>query len=147
MRKYLTQQATETLVHAYVSSRLDYCNSLFYGLTKYLIQRIQHVLNTAARIVTLSMKHDHITPIAYMLHWFPVEQQNHFKLLLTTFKALRGQALDYIRYVLEPIEEYRLSRSLRSDNCMLLSISDFNRFIMEGELLVKQPPGSGITSK
>ncbi len=53
MRKYLTQQATYKLVHAYISSRLDYCNSLFYGLPKYFIQRLQHVLNTAARIVTL----------------------------------------------------------------------------------------------
>ncbi len=72
------------------------------------------------------MKHEHITPILYMLHWLPVEQQIHFKLLLTTFKALHGQAPDYIRDLLKPIEIYKPSRSLRSDNCMLLSIFDFN---------------------
>ncbi len=84
------------------------------------------MLNTARRIVTLSMKHEHITPILYMLHWLPVEQQIHFKLLLTTFKVIHGQAPDYMRDLLKPIEEYRPSRSLTSDNCMLLSIPDFN---------------------
>ncbi len=71
-----------------------------------ILSRLQHVLNTIARIVTLSMKHEHITPNLYMLHWLPVEQQLHFKLLLTTFKALHGQAPDYIRHLLvKSIEE------------------------------------------
>ncbi len=100
------------------------------------------MLHTAARIVTLSMKHQHITPILHMLHWLPVEQQIHFKLLLTTFNALSGQAPNYITYLLKLIEEYRPSRSLRSDNCLFLILT---WFIMEGELLVMQSPGSGIT--
>ncbi len=70
------------------------------------------------------MKYEHITPILHMLHWLPVKQQIHFKLLLTTFKTLHGQTTDYIRDLFKPIEEYRPSRSLRSDNCVLLSISD-----------------------
>ncbi len=69
------------------------------------------------------MKHEHITPILHMIHWLPVEQQIHFKLL---FKDLHGQAPDYIRDLLKPTEEYRPSRSLRSHNCMFLSIPDFN---------------------
>ncbi len=67
MRKYLTPQATETLIHAYISSRLDYCNSLCMTFPN-ISFRLQHVLNTAARISTFSMKHGHITPILYMLH-------------------------------------------------------------------------------
>ncbi len=60
-----------------------------------------HVLNTAASIVTLSMKHEHFTPFLPMLHWLLVEQQIHFKLLLPTFKALHGQAPNYITDLLE----------------------------------------------
>ncbi len=89
-RKYLTQQAIETLVHSYISSSLDYCNSLFYCLLKYLIQRFSTL---------------------YMLHWLPVEQRIHFKLLWTTFKALHGQAPNYIRDLLKPTELHGPSRS------------------------------------
>ena len=51
IRKYLDENSTETLVHAFVSSKLDYCNALLIGLPKYKIERLQSVLNTAARII------------------------------------------------------------------------------------------------
>ncbi len=130
-----------------ISSKLDYWALLFYGLPKYLIQRLQHVLNTAARIVTLSMKHEHISPIPNMLHCLPVEQRIHFKLILTNFNALHGQAPDYIRDLLKQIEEYRPSRYLRSDNFMLYLSLILTWFIMEGKHLVMQPPGFGIPSQ
>ena len=49
-------------MHAFVSSKLDYCNSLLYGLPKHMISSLQSVQNTAARIVTLTRKFDHINP-------------------------------------------------------------------------------------
>ena len=51
---YLDEGSTETLVHAFVSSKLDYCNTLLYGLPKCLINKIQLILvhNTAAHVVT-----------------------------------------------------------------------------------------------
>ena len=51
IRKYLSRDSTERLIHAFVSSRLDYCNGLLYGLPKNLISKLQRVQNTAARIV------------------------------------------------------------------------------------------------
>ena len=63
IRKYLTEETTEILVHAFVSSKLDYCNSLLYGLPKHMISSLQSVRKTAARIVTLTKKFDHITPV------------------------------------------------------------------------------------
>ena len=57
------------LVHAFVSSRLDYCNALLIGLSKYQINKLQLVLNTAARVVTYTPKIDHITPVLCKLHW------------------------------------------------------------------------------
>ena len=50
IRKYLTKESAATIVHAFVTSKLDYCNSLLYGLPKYQLQRLQYVQNTAARI-------------------------------------------------------------------------------------------------
>ena len=56
IRKYLTQYSAKILVHAFIGSKLDYCEKL--------ICRLQRVQNTAARIVTLTKKYDSITPIA-----------------------------------------------------------------------------------
>ena len=44
-------QSAEVAVHAFVTSKLDYCNALLYGLPKYQLQRLQYVQNTAARVV------------------------------------------------------------------------------------------------
>ena len=72
IRKYLSSTTTEILVHAFVSSKLDNCNSLLYGLPNCLLKKLQHVQNAAARLITLSRKHEHITPILFNLHWLPV---------------------------------------------------------------------------
>ena len=54
IRKYLSQDTCKILVHAFISSKLDHCNSLLHGLPKYLLARLQAVQNAAARVVTLT---------------------------------------------------------------------------------------------
>ena len=60
IRKYLSQDTCEILVHAFISSKLDHCNSLLHAIPMYLLARLQAVLNAAARVVTLTPKHVHI---------------------------------------------------------------------------------------
>ena len=48
IRKYLSSTTNEILVHAFVSSKLDNCNSLLYGLPNYQVKKLQHVQNAAA---------------------------------------------------------------------------------------------------
>jgi hypothetical protein len=83
-RRFLSYDSTKTLVHAFVTSRLDSCNALLFGLPSYsrLILRLQHVLNSAARLVTLSRKAEHATPLLMELHWLPVEQRICYKIVL-----------------------------------------------------------------
>ena len=47
----LTKECTETLIHAFISSRLDYCNSLLFGVPDYHLHKLQRVQNAAARLV------------------------------------------------------------------------------------------------
>ena len=96
IRKYMSRHTTEILVHAFITSRLDFCNSLLYGLPKQTLMRLQHVQNVAARIVTLAAKREHISPVLYELHWLPVQERIVFKILLMTFKCLNGLAPSYL---------------------------------------------------
>lgn len=71
IRKFLSTEATKILVHAFLTSHLDYCNSLLSGVPHYQLNRLQKVLNAAARLVCLVPKFNHITPYLIDLHWPP----------------------------------------------------------------------------
>ena len=88
IRKYLSTQTTEILIHAFVTFKLDHCNSLLYNVPKNVIKKLQSVQNAAVRLITRSRKCDHITPILLDLHWLPVSERIKFKILLLAFKAL-----------------------------------------------------------
>ncbi len=92
IRKYLNTDATKTLVNSLVTSRLDYCSSLLYGVPKTMINRLQILQNTAARIITKTPRYEHITPVLKELR----DQRVKFKILLYTFKALKDQAPSYL---------------------------------------------------
>lgn len=118
IRKYLTQDSAEILVHAFIGSKLDYCNSILYGIPKKLICKLQRIQNTAARIVTLTRKYDSITPIMFKLHWLPVQFRIIFKLLLIVYKALNDKTPSYVSSLLS---FRKFSRSLRISDQELLT--------------------------
>ena len=102
IRRYLDKQTTATLIHALVTSRLDYCNSLLYGINRRLEKRLQRVQDAAARLLTQMKKCDSMKPVRKELHWLPVAQRIEYKILLLTFKALHGQAPKYLSELLQP---------------------------------------------
>ena len=73
IRKFLSPvELTKSLVHAFVTSRVYYCNSLLYGLPESHLNKVQRVLNTAARLLCCAPRFSHITPLMYELHWLPL---------------------------------------------------------------------------
>lgn len=96
IRHYLSDENTATLVHAFVTSRLDACNSLIYLLPDTLTSKLQRIQNTAARLVARIPRHHHITPTLQSLHWLPIKYRAIYKILLLTYKAQHGLAPQYI---------------------------------------------------
>ena len=85
----LKSEAADSMVHAFISCRLDYCNALLYGIADGQLQRLQSVQNAAARLVTGTRRTDHITPVLQSLHWLPVRQRDTFKLATLIHYNLR----------------------------------------------------------
>ena len=93
IRSFLSFSDAEILIHAFVSSHLDYCNSLFAELPLKSINHLQLVQNTVARVLTRARKYDHISPVLASLHWLPV-------VFRIDFKSLNGLAPSYITNLL-----------------------------------------------
>ena len=117
LRKFLNTSATEKLVHAFLTSRLDYCNSLLFGVPQKLLDHVQRFQNAAARIITKKRKYDHITPIFESLHWLPVRQRISYKILLITYKILNNTAPTYLS---DAIKIRRPGRILRNSDVVRL---------------------------
>ena len=115
----MSQQDLEKLVHAFIFSRLDYCNGVFTGLPKKSIRQLQLIQNAAARVLTKTRKVDHITPVLKSLHWLPVPQRIDFKILLLVYKSLNGLGPKYISDLLL---HYDPPRPLRSSGTGLLVV-------------------------
>ena len=94
IRKYLTKESAAVAVHAFVTSKLDYCNAL-HGLPKYQLQRLQYAQNMAARVVCQMSKFQHITPVLQELHRLPIHYHIIFKILLLVYKSLNGALPSY----------------------------------------------------
>ena len=117
IRSFLSFKNAEQIIHAFVTSRLDYCNSLLSGCPNSSVRTLQLVQNAAARILTRTGNREHITPVLASLHWLPVKLRIEFKILLITYKTLHQQGPSYIE---ELLEVYRPPRALRSESAGLL---------------------------
>ena len=117
IRRYLTQDAAATLIHSFVTSRLDNCNALLYGLPDNMIRKLQCIQNHAAKIVLRKKKFDHVTPLLQDLHWLPVSHRIEYKIIFLTHKCLQGKAPSYLSTLLQ---KYVPARSLRSGDQHLL---------------------------
>ena len=143
IRHLLTPKATQTLICSLVLSRLDYCNSLLYGLPDATLGRLRRVQNMAARIISRSKRYDHITPVLYNLHWLPIEARIKYKLLLHVFKAVKCCGPSYLS---DLVNVYVPSRPLRSATGFTLIVPSKTKtlgdrsFVVAGPVLLNSLP-------
>ena len=109
--RHLLPSVAAQLMHSLVTSRLDYCNSILYGLPDCKINRLQRVQNIAARVVSRCSKYDHITPILKSLHWLPVKMRILFKILLLAYNCVNGLAPEYMCDLLIPYKQEQFSET------------------------------------
>ena len=96
IKNILNDDACSQLIHSLVTVRIDYCNSLLYGMPDSALFRLQKVFNTAARIFKKIPKFSYISDILKDLHWLPIRQRITFKILLLTYQAYHNTAPDYL---------------------------------------------------
>ena len=102
-----------------IHTRLDNCTSLLINLPDKDLSKLQRIQNSSARLVTLSRKRDHITPVLFELHWLPVQYRINFKVLLLAYKILCDMAPAYKSDMIHP---YIPIRTLRSSSKNLLQM-------------------------
>jgi len=84
---------TIIIVHAFIWSRIDYCNSLYAGLPTTRLSSIQSVMNLTTRLIARLPRFSHIsTYMTYVLLWFPVASRIRYKVLLLIARAQQGLA-------------------------------------------------------
>ena len=115
IRRSLTPATLTTLVHAFVCSRLDFCNSCFYGSKASVLDRMQSILHAAARLILRIPKYGHISAaLRDNLHWLSVRQRIEFKLCLTVRNCLHNAAPGYLRDLCSRVSDDAYRERLRS---------------------------------
>ena len=139
-RKHISQTCRACFYHirdlqiavALVSSKLDYCNSLFHNMPEKDIARLQRVQNCLARVVTNAPRFSCSVPILKRLHWLPAKFRIHFEICAITFRTLQENQPAYLADLLV---RPKCSKYLRSTNS--------NRFVVP---FIKTKTGSRASS-
>ena len=122
----------KSVVSSFVVSRIYYCNCLLVGCPRYQLDRLQAVMNTAARLIFHVGKYVSIKQLLRdRLHWLPVPKGIRFELCPLVFKAVSGSAPSYLLDLCYPVStvvsKRRPRSAARGDLVIDTSISDFGQ--------------------
>jgi len=116
IRRSLDADSTATLLHAFVTSHVDYCNAVLSAAPKKTTDRLQRVLNAAARVVSDTRKFDHglLRLMHQELHWLDIPERVSYKLGMLTHRCLLGKAPVYLSNCYIPVAQVTTRRHLQS---------------------------------
>ena len=125
VRHSRTPDCAKMLVHAFVSSRVDYCNSLLHGATAQVTHGLQAVMNAAAFLICGLKRFNHIMQsMRNELHWLPILQHVDYKVVQLLYKCLHGTGPAYL-----------------TNYCTVLTVADRHhqlRSVTRGDLIFRQ---------
>ena len=129
VRRSLDTESIKTLVHAFVTSRVDYCNSVLSSASKKVMDKLQHVPNAAACLLTGTRKYERdLSRLMHDdLHWLVIPQRVQYKLAVTVHRCLRHRAPRYLADYCVPVCEVSGRQNLRSARCHQLSVPHVRR--------------------
>ena len=131
----ISPDTCKNLINVFSTSTIDYCNSLLYGQPKCILRRLQPVLNSAARLIYLTSRHEHITPLLILFHWLPIEHKLTFKIVwlhLRHFRVLHPTISLFLSSVIHLVDF--LDPLI---NCYFVHLSVISRLTVAGHLLLQ----------
>jgi Reverse transcriptase (RNA-dependent DNA polymerase) len=120
VRDSLPDDVARKVANNIVTSRLDYCNGLYAGMSSTNFNKLQRLQNTVARVVLNWRKFDHINPSLAELHWLPIRQRTTFKMATLTYKLLHSSQPHYLS---DSLQLYQPEHNLQSFNQNLLTVT------------------------
>ena len=105
---------------------MDYCNSLFAGLSEGRLLKLQAIQNSAARLVLQKGKRSNSSSHSLLkkLHWLPVRARVDYKMAVLCFTCLNCECMP--SYLSSLLVSYEPSRSLRSQDAALLTVPRYS---------------------
>ena len=86
VRAYIPLAQFAILIHSFITSRIDFCNLVYFTLPDYCRSRIQTIQNSCAKCLTGTRRFDSAKEALTTLHWLPVKARAQFKILLLVYK-------------------------------------------------------------
>ena len=136
IRKFLDIKTLQNIVRTLILSKLDYCNSLLYGIDKKQLNRLQVLQNRCARLIFRQPRRSHATPLLRSLHWLPIPERIQFKVLCLCFKAFHQMSPHYLSSY---FQLYRTTYALRSDSTITFSVPRSKKQLGDRALSVAGP--------
>ena len=126
IRRCVTRRVLQSLVVSLVLMRLDYGCATLAGCPAYLLDKLQSVMNAAARLVCSARKFDHVTPLLRELHWLRVPQRIAFRLAVYAYRCQHGLAPPYLSADIRRVADADSRRRLRSASTAELLVPSTN---------------------
>ena len=117
IRRSLPRTSLATLVSLFIMSKVDYCNVVLAGLSQRELDRVQSVVNAAARVSADARKYAHVTPLLMDLHWLRVPERVKFKLCVLMHRCLTGAAPRYLTELAVPVASIARRRLRSVSSC------------------------------